>query len=69
MSYRYEACREVASYAHTAAIIAFRIGRQYRNVPSAKQLQSDFGMSRATAYRWRRAFIAAGIQGTEGARA
>lgn len=38
--------------------IACRMVRKYGSrPPSAKQLMSDFCVSRATAFRWRKAFI------------
>lgn len=38
---------------------ALRMVRMYGDrVPTVERLQSDFGLSRATAYRWRAAFVA-----------
>jgi predicted DNA-binding transcriptional regulator AlpA len=43
--------------------IAVKLVRDYpKKAPTAAQLQSIYGMSRATAYRWRGAMIDAGIQ-------
>lgn len=43
--------------------IAVKLVRDYpKKAPTAAQLQSAYGMSRATAYRWRDAMIDAGIQ-------
>jgi len=37
-------------------VVACRIADKYRSrLPSVKELQDDFGMHRATAYRWRAA--------------
>lgn len=37
--------------------IALRMVRSYgSSIPTIAMLQADFGLSRATAYRWRRAF-------------
>jgi hypothetical protein len=39
--------------ANIRILTACRIARRYRDrIPAAKQLMNDFGMSRATAYRW-----------------
>ena len=38
-------------------LVAARIALKYQHgTPSAKQLMRDYGMSQATAYRWRNAF-------------
>ena len=40
----------------TRILVAIRIARRYANhVPTVKELRADFGMSQATAYRWRAA--------------
>lgn len=40
--------------------LAFRMVVRYgHSVPSVETLRADFGISRATAYRWRRAFVEA----------
>lgn len=48
--------------------LAVRVARAFPcRVPTVKELQSMFGMHRATAYRWREAFIdAMGVNGDEG---
>lgn len=33
-------------------IVALRMARKYRGKPTANELMRDFGMSRATAFRW-----------------
>ena len=47
-------------------VVACRIADKYRSrLPSVKELQDDFGMHRATAYRWRAALAnARGISTT-----
>jgi transposase len=41
-----------------AMAIAIRIARSFPNrVPTAKELRDKFGMSQATAYRWRQSII------------
>jgi len=41
-------------------VVACRIADKYRSrLPSVKELQDDFGMHRATAYRWRAALASA----------
>ena len=42
--------------AQSVMVYALRIARRYRSRPSADQLMRDYGMSRATAYRWRAAW-------------
>lgn len=37
-------------------LTACKIALRYRTTPSVSQLRNDFGMSRATAYRWVSAF-------------
>lgn len=37
-------------------IIALQVSRKYRRRPDVQQLMRDFGMSRATAFRWRAAW-------------
>lgn len=47
-------------YARTGILTAVKVALRYHpNVPTVPQLRRDFGMSRATAYRWRNAFIEA----------
>lgn len=37
-------------------MVAIRMTRKYgKRIPSVQELQDDFGMSRATAFRWRAA--------------
>lgn len=44
--------------AQSAVFIAVRIAEKYpRRIPSARELMHDLGMARATAYRWRKAFM------------
>lgn len=43
-----------AGTVNLAVRLALRFGGQ---APSVPQLRNEFGMSRATAYRWRRAFL------------
>lgn len=45
--------------AHVGIFNAARIAVRYRATPTIKQLMYDFNMSRATAYRWRAAFLIA----------
>lgn len=41
-------------------VVACRIADKYRiRLPSVQELQEDFGMHRATAYRWRAALASA----------
>lgn len=48
----------VARSANLMLTIAISIARRYpKTAPSVEALQSAFGMSRATAYRYRRAFL------------
>lgn len=45
-----------AGCAHAGIYIAIRIARKYTHrVPTIAELRNDFGMSRATAFRWRAA--------------
>lgn len=37
-------------------IVALQIATKYRAMPSVETLRKDFGMCRATAYRWRAAW-------------
>lgn len=40
-------------YANTSIFVAARIAKRYsRRLPTIQELRDDFGMSRATAYRW-----------------
>ena len=53
---------------NTTLTTAIRLVRMYGNrVPTVEALRSDFGVSRATAYRWRAAFIEAQEQSEEAA--
>lgn len=59
MSGRYtEGCARMhaRSGAHSVMIFALMISRKYRSRPSVDSLMSTYGMSRATAYRWRAAW-------------
>ncbi len=50
---------------HQGITFAVRLVRTYgRRLPSVEELQNKFGVSRATAYRWRAA-LAEGHTGTE----
>ena len=58
---------EELSAPHTTATVtvtvACKIAMRYRSgVPTPKQLMGEFGMSRATAYRWIRAMHDAGYR-------
>lgn len=49
---------------HGGLLLAARVALRYRgHAPTVEQLVADFGMSRATAYRWRGAFLDAGAEG------
>ena len=49
--------------ANITLIKAVRIARHYGGrIPTVAQLRADFGMSRATAYRWRAAFLEGGAE-------
>lgn len=39
-----------------AVLVACLIASEFKQAPSVAQLREHFGMSRATAYRWRRAW-------------
>lgn len=39
-----------------SVLSAVRIALRYGRTPTVSQLMNDYGMSRATAYRWRAAF-------------
>lgn len=43
-------------FANLKILHAATIAIRYRQTPTAAQLMADFGMSPATAYRWRAAF-------------
>lgn len=57
--------RVVPSGAKAALFLALRIIRLYGSrTPTVESLRSEFGMSRASAYRWRRAWLDAhGVHG------
>lgn len=60
--YRDEAVREPRSGQQCLMTVAAMIAVRYRGgIPSVESLMSAYGMSRATAYRWRAAFRAAGV--------
>lgn len=43
---------------HTTGHVAVQVALRFAGrAPSVAQLREEFGMSRATAYRWRRAFL------------
>jgi hypothetical protein len=55
-SFRGETCPPSDS-ATTTLVVAMRIAQKYiHRVPTPGELRSDHGMSRATAYRWIKAF-------------
>lgn len=57
MSYKKDCAHlHTRSGAQGVMIYALRIARRYRQRPTAEQLMRDYGMSRATAYRWRAAW-------------
>lgn len=47
---------------------AIRVCLKYTNLPTPDQLIADFGMSRATAYRWRNALRDGGMGGADAQR-
>lgn len=53
---------------HLQTLIACRIATKYsRRLPTVAELQEEFGMQRATAYRWRAALAEArGVPNTGG---
>lgn len=59
-SYMHEQHAPCPSTATTTIFTACKIARRYGSVPTLRQLRDDFGMSEATAYRWRSAMRAAG---------
>ena len=47
----------VSNGANLALVVALRMVRFYgKRVPTVQELQADFNIHRATAYRWRAAF-------------
>jgi len=42
--------------ANRGLVVALQIARKYRTKPTIEALMRDFGMCRATAYRWRAAW-------------
>lgn len=45
------------AYVHQNILTAIRVAKRYGGkCPTVAQLQADFGMSRASAYRWRAAW-------------
>lgn len=59
---RYREQSTVPGGTHGGMFVACRIARSLRSkddIPSVRQLMERFGMSRATAYRWRAAWLAA----------
>lgn len=59
MSSRYtEGCARIHTRAgaKSAMIFALMIAKKYKSKPSVDSLMSSYGMSRATAYRWRAAW-------------
>lgn len=55
-AYTMQAGSPPPEYAHKKILVAAQIAIRYRETPSAAQLIKDFGMSPATAFRWRAAF-------------
>jgi len=58
--YRAEQHRPGPNTASSSMYMACLIARKFRTVPSVASLREQFGMSEATAYRWRSAMRAAG---------
>lgn len=44
---------------HQTTLVAILLAQRFDSTPSVAALRSEFGMSRATAYRWRAAWIEA----------
>jgi len=56
LTYRVETCPPHDSVTNTL-VVAMRIAQKYAHrIPTPGELRSDHGMSRATAYRWIKAF-------------
>jgi hypothetical protein len=61
--YRAESLRVYVGTTCCKIATAAKIAVKYRDrVPTVDSLMQTFGMSRATAYRWRSAFISAGVR-------